>query len=687
MFCMTGRKLLMFLCALMVSVSAMAADTTQLKQNEVLVTATRTEKTAAEVPMTLSVITEEEITKSGAMTLADLLKDIPGVQLTSTGSAGIFRLSLRGEGASRTLIMIDGVKISEQKSMDGAPLLVDINSIERVEVIKGPASVLYGSEAIGGVINIITKKGGDRIIQGSFTTTYDSGTEGTSNSLSLYGGYKGFYYRMEATGTDQGDRKDSDGDKVDNTKFESTNYRGVVGFKNKKYDIGVEHTVYRSDNEVKTGYEDADITAGDMKMEMDLPDWDRDKTQAYFEMNNEGSVLSRIRIDAYTQNTYKKFINNMYMMMGPMSTQYLSTTKNDLDSVGFNAQANFSFTDSNLLIAGVEYMKDDLEAKESILNFMATSYTNSTSDANQSSWSVFVQDEQVLASDFVLTGGLRYTKTDTELESTNKSGQTPGSSDTDSTVGSLSLMYNGVKNTVFRAQVATGYKTPNLQQLYMGTTHGSSTPTKSNKDLDSETSTNYEVGVRYAGSGLDADVALFYSKAKDYITTQKVVDSTTTSGYANLYTNVDEATTKGLELVLGYTIADFRPYVEATILKRDYDYGTYSTTKVGSPDKYARYGVEYNRSFGKNIDFSADAYVRYAETSETEDSAGDITSDAGFHTYNLSVSGSYTFDSGRRMTLSAEALNLNNEDYYLAGATESLVEPGRHYVLKAGIEF
>lgn len=684
---MTGRKLLMFLCALMVSVSAMAAETTQLKQNEVLVTATRTEKKAAEVPMTLSVVTDEDIAKSGAVTLADLLRDIPGVQLSSTGSAGIFRLSLRGESASRTLVMIDGVKISEQKSMDGAPLLVDVNSIERVEVIKGPASVLYGSEAIGGVINIITKKGGTKVIQGSFTTMYDTGTEGTSNTLSLYGGHKGFYYRMEATSVDQGDRRDSDGDKVDNTKFESTNYRGLVGFKNKKYDVGVEHTVYRSDNEVKTGYEDADLSAGDMKMEMDLPDWDRDKTQAYFEMNNEGSVLSRLRVDAYTQNTYKKFINNMYMKMGPTTATYLSTTKNDLDSVGFNAQANFSFTDSNLLIAGVEYMKDDLEAKENILNFMATTYTDTTSDANQSSWSFFAQDEQVIANDFVLTGGLRYTKTETELESTDKAGQTPGSSDTDSTVGSLSLMYNGIKNTVLRAQVSTGYRTPNLQQLYMGTTHGSSTPTKSNKDLDSETSTNYEVGVRYAGSGLDADLALFYSKAKDYITTVEVEDATTTSGYANLYTNVNEATTKGIEMAVGYTIADFRPYVEATLIKRDFDYGTYSTTKVGSPEKYARYGVEYSRSIGKNLGLNADVYVRYAETAETEDSTGDITKDSGYSTYNLSVSGTYTLDSGRRLLLSAEALNLNNEDYYLAGATEALVEPGRHYVLKAGIEF
>ena len=63
------------------------------------------------------------------------------------------------------LILIDGQKLVENKSMDGTPLLIDPSNVERVEVIKGPASVLYGSEAIGGVVNIITKKGGDKPIQ------------------------------------------------------------------------------------------------------------------------------------------------------------------------------------------------------------------------------------------------------------------------------------------------------------------------------------------------------------------------------------------------------------------------------------------------------------------------------------------------------------------------------------------
>ncbi len=154
------RKIILTLVSVCLLVGNVWASDSNIRTGEVEVTATRAKKVAKEVPMSLSVMTEDEIQKTGATSMADLMRDLPGVQITSTGAAGIYRLNLRGESGSRTLLMVDGgVKISEQKSMDGAPpLLIDLNSIERIEVIKGPASVLYGSEAIGGAINVITKK-------------------------------------------------------------------------------------------------------------------------------------------------------------------------------------------------------------------------------------------------------------------------------------------------------------------------------------------------------------------------------------------------------------------------------------------------------------------------------------------------------------------------------------------------
>lgn len=123
----------------------------------VKVTASRVEQELKDVNMSVSVITQEEIRESNARTVGELLENVPGVRINNDGGQGIKRVKIRGESAFHTLVMIDGQKIGEQKSMSGSPLLISPSEIERIEVIKGPASVLYGSEAIGGAINIITK--------------------------------------------------------------------------------------------------------------------------------------------------------------------------------------------------------------------------------------------------------------------------------------------------------------------------------------------------------------------------------------------------------------------------------------------------------------------------------------------------------------------------------------------------
>ena len=168
-------------------------ETTAVKVN-----ATRIEKELLEVPASVSIITEEDIKQSSARTVGELLQDIPGVQVINSGGQGLKRISLRGEGANRTLILIDGQQIVENKSMDGTALMIDPNLIERIEVIRGPASVLYGSNAIGGIINIITKKGGDKPVQAytqlqsSLLSAYYTG------NASLFGSKDRFDYRVNA---------------------------------------------------------------------------------------------------------------------------------------------------------------------------------------------------------------------------------------------------------------------------------------------------------------------------------------------------------------------------------------------------------------------------------------------------------------------------------------------------------
>jgi hemoglobin/transferrin/lactoferrin receptor protein len=136
-----------------------------IRVHSIMVTVNRVLQDLMDVPETVNVITADEIERSPYSTITELLAQVPGVSTdnSSAAIAGAERISIRGETSGRTLILIDGIKAVD-KDYDDNSVLIDLSQVERIEIIKGPASVLYGSSGIGGVINIITKKGGDKPI-------------------------------------------------------------------------------------------------------------------------------------------------------------------------------------------------------------------------------------------------------------------------------------------------------------------------------------------------------------------------------------------------------------------------------------------------------------------------------------------------------------------------------------------
>jgi len=643
------------------------------EDRELLVTATRVEKKLQDVPYTVNVITAEEIRASGATSLADLLRDLPAVQVTSTGASGIVRLSLRGESSSRALIMVDGMKITEQKSMDGAPLLIDIDNIERIEIVKGPGSVLYGSEAIGGAINVITKKGGKQPVEGSIGTTYDTSAAGSVFSAAISGGLNGFYYRIDGSQTDYDKRENADGDELDGTEYERQSYSLLAGYQNEGVDSGIKYEKFESESMV--------YTMPYPGMYMELPEWDRERLSGWVEYRNPGALLSKARLSLFHQETLKKFVNNMDIPINQfMTMQRRGRTENTLDTTGLQGQTDLQLTASNQLIAGFEFNIDDLDATDDIKTNMGPN-TYTKSEAKQTTYSLFVHDEQMIGENLILGAGLRYSHLKNEISSTNNSSIPDKDTSFDSTVGSLSLVYRGINNTTLRALYSSGYRAPNLQQLYMGTSHGSPTPTLSNPDLDPEKSNNYEVGARYANHQIDVDLALFHARSKDYIATLMIPYGT---GTARQFTNVDKSITSGVELSAKLLMGDFTPYVSGSYLRRKNEQQDFSTYKTGRPELAGRLGLMYTAQFGQTT-INSDVYTRYAAKAESEYSDGSIDKTDAYTTLNLSLSGTYRYLDDRTVMLTFEALNLTNKEYELA--MSPVPEPGRHFLLKASVNF
>ncbi len=421
--------------------SAIAADT--VSTETVKVTAARVEQELQDVNMSVSVITADEIRKSEARSIGELLKDVPGVRINNDGGQGIKRISIRGEDTFRTLVMIDGQKIGEQKSMSGSPLLIDPSQVERIEVIKGPTSVLYGSDAIGGAINIITKKGGEKAVQGEVSAGMDNSSNGKSVSASIYGAANGWHYRLGAA-YEKGDKLRTPAGEMENTGFDSKSANLFVA-----YDITDNAQVGLTVDHHDLAFMSGSVTYDADDFFVDVPEWKRTKVALFSEVKNINDHLTRVRADVFYQKnkkTMRNYVNtpsevdigerpiigsvstpfgNMnkygdFTKTGTASTDVLldNHAENTLDQYGFSLQTDWQLNDNHSLIAGYEYGLEKLDATSSSY-ISPLSYIWVTSDkkyeGDAQNHSLFAAFESTLG-DFVFNYGARYTYVSTHMD-------------------------------------------------------------------------------------------------------------------------------------------------------------------------------------------------------------------------------------------------------------------------------
>ena len=139
----------------------LAQDEEELVEEQVVVIATKTPKKLIDIGSSVTLLDQDTIRESQKISVYDLLRQVPGVTLSRTGGIGtVSTLRIRGAEAGHTLVLIDGVKINDLSTPAGEFNFANLTTadIERIEVLRGPASTLYGSDAIGGVVNIITKQ-------------------------------------------------------------------------------------------------------------------------------------------------------------------------------------------------------------------------------------------------------------------------------------------------------------------------------------------------------------------------------------------------------------------------------------------------------------------------------------------------------------------------------------------------
>lgn len=200
---------------------------------EIVVSATRIETPVTEVASSVTVIGRDEIARRGVTTLVDALEAVPGLSMVRTGGPGqLASPFLRGGSPDHTLVLIDGIEINDPSAVGrGASLdILDAAGVERIEVLRGPQSSLYGSDAMAGVINIVTRSGAGKpsasllLEGGSYNTFTEAATlQGGSNRVH----YAASVNRVDSQGISAAGRRYGNGEK---DAYHATSAAGRLGF-------------------------------------------------------------------------------------------------------------------------------------------------------------------------------------------------------------------------------------------------------------------------------------------------------------------------------------------------------------------------------------------------------------------------------------------------------------------------
>lgn len=625
------RKPALTLACLMASM-AQAAPVTEL--NPLVVTASRSEHSLADAPASVSVITAEQIKARGAGNLLEALRGVPGLSLNGRQVGGRKTLSIRGAEDRHTLVLIDGRRISSTDDTIGHSDYqygwVAMEQIERIEVVRGPMSALYGSEAVGGVINIITRKGGQQWHGGaSVRGELGEGPAGDGHQMSASAsGPLGEWFDL-ALGVE--DRRRAPTPRPENKATsdiegqdrQSGNLRlGFTPSEGQRLQLDMlrsEETRRRHEQNTRLPARPYYLDTYDLQRRQDALTWQADwsllrselrYSEAEFEVNNKRS-------------------NNI-----------AATRPQRLEDRVWDGNLAFALGDSHSLTLGAERREEFLE------NAGLTGGSDSALHK-----ALYVQDEIALADDWALTLGTRL--------------------DHHAIFGSESsprayLVWRASPELTIKGGYGEAFRAPTLKQIspnYVGA-EGPHT-FLGNADIQPETSRSWEIGADWRDEQSAYTATLFRSEIKDLIYYNLLRRVGPRSIYQ--YDNISEARIDGLEVALrralggGFSLASSMTWLDA----RDRD----SDDKLtGRPEFSATPSLAWQQgAWGAELEW------QYIGQQTLKNAAGQLKRAPAYSL--VSLSGSYRVD--EHLTLRA---GLNNAgDLRLEDKSElfGYVEDGR----------
>ena len=612
-----------------------AEDLQEFALDDMVVTATRTESKMVDVPVNATVISAEKIADRHYLDVADALKDVPGATVIDSGE-GADEKKIILNGDERVLVLVNGRRVNfDVGTMSRASYdlnqIPDVSLIERIEVVKGHGGALYGSDAVGGVVNIITKKmdhsygkvsmgfGSQQARDAKAMYTIKEGKTGVMVAASKY---KQGYYKYK--------------DVADNS---TKRWPGDTKFENEKVSLKLAQELTETSN-LEFGY-----------------DFSKYSGISQYSVTSPGPSL----IDKKTNNIYMKYdwlmndTDQGYLQVYRNKYEYDNFGKIDEKVTGFEAQQAISTAENNKLVVGASY-------RSSHVNAVTGSYNDKINNK-----ALFVSDQWEFAPRWTLDAGVRYDKHSTAGSKTTWS-------------AGLNKKFDENSHAYFNwGQV---FKAPTLDDLYYNNTSWWQIGDPNLKPEKGDTWT-VGYGTRIADK-TDVNISYFQSDLEDAITW----DWSGSPAYAK---NIHKQKKNGMELSISHELNDNwnleASYTYVRVRNDNNDGKGYVRDNNYIPNMY-RFGVRYHDDL-----WNADLFLRGgsgADTSGANDWYGNYTQkyvDSNYVTLDMSVS----YKASKDLSFYAKGYNLLNKAYAeSAGAVNyaySYPAQGRRFIIGAEYTF
>lgn len=563
-----------------------------------VVTATRTAMTVKETPSTVEIVDSKKLEQTQAKTLHDVLKGALGVNVFNDFQ-GRSNVSIRGSESRHVLIMVDGKRLGGEAAYNSANAWdvdrIRMEDVERVEIIRGPAGAMYGSDAMGGVINVITKTPDKTTADINYEYGWyeDGKGAGYKGNLYLQGAEGNYSYKINAGLNKNRPYLDPKGS------GDSMNFYGKqqplslnVGYKfDNGNELSVDFSKIKEENQKSTTSR-TDMMPGKVWQDKVQTIWNNNKRTDYA-ITYQGSDdkqdwMFRAYKSVFDKDYMSQNKTRMTNLMRPggigdwtLKDPKHDTVKRTLSVI--EGKDTFNLSDKNKLTAGFEYRKDESEGtrlKKPNTSLGGASAHDAFDKAAINYMAAYVQDEFRPNDKWLIIPSVRFDHSD---QFSNK------------LTSNLAATYNAADDVRIKAVVGQGYKTPTVNDLYIFWEMYAANPGGKgqfyvgNPDLKPEKSLSYELSVEKDwGDSSTVHLGVFRNEVKDLISTYwtgKLTDDDpdlypgVKGDMIMAYENIPEATLQGVELYgshrlgkniylnAGYTFLDAKDKTNGTRLK------------------------------------------------------------------------------------------------------------------------